>query len=99
MAGHKPVCVKCGLFFKPKKNGAVWEEGAPIFGTQMKDGRPVDQEAWRGYKLWQGDLWECRECGAQIIVGTGFSPLSLSHEPRYKSIKASSPPLLRVNDC
>lgn len=65
----KPACAKCGLFFRPKRNGQVFEEGMPNgFDKQVRytadDGTP-----WSSYKLWNGDLWECQGCGAQILVG------------------------------
>ena len=52
----KPVCVKCRLFYRPKKNGAYFEEGMPTTEVGVK--------LWRSYKLWAGDLWQCRGCGS-----------------------------------
>lgn len=96
MAGHKPVCVRCQRFFRPRKNGAVWEEGKPV--GQLQDGRPVDG-TWESYKLWYGDLWECRQCGAQIIVGTGATPIARSHEFVYHELKKDMAPVVFVEDC
>jgi len=93
----KPICVKCGLFYKPKKCGVTWEEGFPqtirVFGAQ-------EQTEWVPYKLWVGDLMECRGCGDQIISGHGHSPIAEQHYPNYADIVARfSPVFVRVNDC
>jgi hypothetical protein len=88
----KPVCVKCSLFFKPKKNGVTWEEGAP---HRTERGG----EEWGPYKLWEGDLWECRGCGVEIVVGHGSQPLSIAHEEDYYRKRESFGVLLRVDDC
>ena len=96
MAGHKPVCVKCGLFFKPKKNGAVWKEGKPV--GELRNGKPVDG-TWSSYKLWYGDWWECRQCGSQIIVGIGANPIAHCHESVYRELKKDMKPVVFVEDC
>jgi hypothetical protein len=85
----KPVvCVGCRLFFKVKKNGIAVEEGMP-----RGDG------TWTAYKLWQGDLWECAGCGAQIIRGFGQAPIAEHFEPKYAAAVDSFNPLFRVDDC
>jgi len=42
-------------------------------------------------------LWECRGCNNEIIVGTGFNPMSEHYHPDYKR----DLPLVQVNinDC
>lgn len=45
------VCAKCNRAMRPKKNGTSFVE--------MAQDRP--------YKLWMADLWECQDCGAQIL--------------------------------
>lgn len=85
----KPVCVKCRLFFKPKKTGAVMEEGMPNGG----DGK------WGPYKLWVGDLMECRGCGDQIMVGFGRGPIAEHYQPDYAAQVQRFAPLFRVDDC
>jgi hypothetical protein len=86
----KPICVKCKLFFKPKKSGITVEEGKPV-------GR--DPEVWMPYKLWVADLWECRGCGDQIVYGSGQRPLAEDYQKDYPEVVERHPPLLRVNDC
>lgn len=86
--GTKPVCVKCGLFFRVKKNGAPFIESMPSFG-----------EAWVPYKLWMGDLWECRGCGAQIIVGMGINPIAEHYQPDFKAQVEKYTPIVKVDDC
>lgn len=82
----KPICVACKLFYKPEKNGFVFEEG---FGDGT--GRP--------YKLWVGDKWKCRGCGSEIIVGTGEGPIMHHHELDYAETRRRANPELLVDDC
>ena len=89
----KPICVKCQLFFKPKKNGVYFEEGMPS-GKDIA-GEPI----WEPYKLWACDLWECRGCGNQIIFGFGQNPVAEHYQPEYAEKILTHPPMLRVNDC
>ena len=89
----KPVCVTCRLFYRPKKNGTVFEEGMP-----GDNGRLVEN-GWSSYKLWNGDLWECRQCGSQIIVGCGSRPMREQHHDDYDRVKEMHPPHIFVPDC
>jgi hypothetical protein len=84
----KPVCVKCRLFYRPKKNGAYFEEGMPIGETGQ----------WKSYKLWVGDLWACRGCGAEIIIGVG-GQIAEHFQPNYAHACQERGSLLRVDDC
>ncbi len=45
------VCAKCNREMRVKKNGVSFVE--------MAQDRP--------YKLWMADLWECKDCGAQVL--------------------------------
>lgn len=90
----KPICVKCGLFFKPKRSGIAWEEGKPADSDPWKPGA-----VWTPYKLWVADLHECRGCGTEIIVGHGQQPVAEHYEPSYAATRARYRPLLTVNDC
>lgn len=87
----KPVCVKCGLFYRPKKNGQIFEEGKPFQASSSDKVRYVEQEgernSWTGYKLWQADLWECRGCGNQIISGSGVAPLGEHFQSDYEKLR------------
>ena len=85
----KPVvCVPCRLFLKVKKNGVGIEEG-------MLRG----DSSWGPYKLWQGDLWECDGCGAQIVRGFGRDAISEHFMPSYGAARERFQPLFRVDDC
>ena len=45
------VCANCNRAMRPKKNGTSFIE--------LFQDRP--------YKLWMADLWECQDCGAQVL--------------------------------
>ena len=45
------VCAKCNRAMRPKKNGVAFVE--------MAQDRP--------YKLWAADLWQCQDCGAEML--------------------------------
>lgn len=50
------VCVGCKTYLRPRKDDIV-------VLVEMEDGRP--------YQLWSADLWECPDCGAQVVLGYG----------------------------
>lgn len=94
----KPICVPCRRFFRPKKNGFYFIEGMPM----VNDARPgnVDADKWKPYKLWSGDLWECDDCGAIIIVGTGRSPIAEHYQANFaERVESFGAEQLQVNDC
>lgn len=100
----KPICTKCQRFYRPKKNGYPFIEGMPI-GTGIAPGT-ADPEHWEDYKLWMGDLWICKGCGHELIVGCGHQPIKIQHEDEfeetvqaYVKIDNDGKPLLRINDC
>lgn len=92
----KPICAPCQRFFRPKRNGFLFVEGMPVGQERAPPGteRP---DLWQPYKLWQGDLWECQGCKTEIIVGTGYAPVSEQHQPAFASLIKESK--LQVNDC
>ncbi len=92
----KPVCVACQCFFRPKQNGFGWIEGMPSDGAQRGKREP---EKWRPYKLWNSDMWECPDCGVQIIVGHGAGPVSEHYKPDFAEMVASYGATLQINDC
>lgn len=53
-----PVCVKCEIEMRPKKNAVMLEV--------MTDERP--------YQVYSADLWECVECHAEVVVGVARNP-------------------------
>jgi len=83
----KPICVPCGLFFRPHKNGCVVEEGRPVGGE------------WLPYKLWVADAWRCEGCGYVMVTGSAWKPFAEHYQPDYEALKKAKPPLVRVNDC
>jgi hypothetical protein len=66
----KPICVPCQRFYRPKRNGVYLCEGMP-HGPEWDGKSGRDSPGWLPYKIWQGDLWECPDCHAQIISGVG----------------------------
>jgi hypothetical protein len=91
----KPICVKCHRFYRCKKNGFDFVEGMPAH-----DGAPpgIEHDAeWQDYKVWQGDLWECKGCGHLLISGVGMKPFSERHDPDFAAVVERT--WLRVNDC
>lgn len=89
----KPACVKCGLFFQPKKNGVTLEEGRPVGRADA-----IEVE-WLPYKLWRADLLECTGCGVQIITGYAYLPMSEHYKPDYNQWKERFPPIVFIKDC
>jgi hypothetical protein len=96
----KPVCVKCERFFRPKKNGFYFLEGAPAPGEEHALPGLAEPERWAPYKLWAGDLWECPDCGATILSGFGSGPISYHHDPDFETLAdALGARQLLVKDC
>jgi hypothetical protein len=58
----------CGRFMRVKQNSVTVEE-------LLEDGGP--------YKLWDADLFECVECGVEIITGFGARPFAEHWQPSY----------------
>lgn len=95
---HKPICVKCHRFFKVKKSGYYFIEGMP-----KENNAPSGLEApdrWQPYKLWAGDLMECKGCGTQIIYGFGMAPISEHYKDGFKeAVERLGADQFQVNDC
>lgn len=62
-----------------KKNSVTVEE-------VMEDGSP--------YKLWDADLWECPECGVEVISGFGRAPLAEHYQPTYTTQRERLAPVM-----
>lgn len=93
----KPICIRCERFYRPKRNGFKFIEGMP--NRQHACAGTGDPAAWSPYKLWTGDLWECPDCGAQIIVGVGIAPISEHYMDDFDhKVQAHGAELL-VKDC
>lgn len=101
----KPVCVPCRRFYRPEKNGIHFIEGMPVVYGALPG--LVDDEKWKPYKLWCGDLWKCEGCGAEIISGVARQPRGVQHEPDFaETVKQVDDfqrhrvgPMIKINDC
>jgi hypothetical protein len=93
----KPICVPCQRFFRPKKNGFAFIEAYPKDG-HTPPGTAMPSE-WKPYKLWEGDLWECQGCGAEIVVGAGRLPIAEHYQENFQKAVDAFAPQLQVNDC
>lgn len=91
----KPVCVKDQRFYFPRKNGVPIIEGKPQHGAKPGTAEP---DKWTPYKLWMADVWECPECGHQIVIGA-TEPMAYDYQPQFKTWMEALQPELRVNDC
>lgn len=78
----RPICIKCGKFFKVKKIGLFFEEGMPGVDELKKF-----PEEWKSYKLWRGDIFECKGCGFEIIGGIASQPASEHYMGDYKELR------------
>jgi hypothetical protein len=93
----KPACVKCLRFFRPKKTGLKFIEGMPKHNDALPG--TIEPDQWEPYKLWSGDLWECKGCGAQIISGVGRDPIAEHYEANFKELVMVFEPKVQINDC
>ncbi len=93
-----PVCVKCLKFMRPQKNGVTVEERMPVTNV----GQPEESQ-WAPYKLWEADLWWCKTCEFQIIVGWAKKPFAEHHDDNYHEyvckIEGAGERIYRINDC
>jgi hypothetical protein len=93
----KPICVRCQRFYRCKKNGFVFCEMMPKAGAL--DARPGTEapHQWTPYKIWRGDLWECKGCGHWLVVGVARAPSSEHWKPDFA--EEMTHVQLLVNDC
>lgn len=94
----KPICVPCRRFFRCKKVGFYFLEGAPT-RNDIPPGlaQPAD---WHPYKVWVADVWECAGCGAQILSGFGQQPISEHYKLEFTAtVRALNADQFQVNDC
>lgn len=82
------VCLPCGKFFRPKKNGVWIEEGMPISKTE-----------WGPYKIWQADLVECPSCRTEVVTGFGMKAAVEHFQPDYSKFREMAKPIARIDDC
>jgi hypothetical protein len=79
MPTSSQILCGCGRFMRVKQNSVTVEE-------LLEDGAP--------YKLWDADLWECVECGVEIIAGFGAFPLAEHWQPIYAAYRARLAPIV-----
>ena len=72
-------------------------EGMPKFNGARPGNE--DPNAWKPYKIWMGDLWECNGCGAEIIVGVGRHSVSEHYYHNFKAMIEKLNARIQVNDC
>jgi hypothetical protein len=100
----KPICVPCQRFFRVERNGYRFTEGMPNGQWPMgmgptPPGKEHD-EYWQPYKIWQGDLWRCEGCGAEIISGVAAEPVGERHMVHFDDVRREGGyDQLQVNDC
>lgn len=100
MRSLKPICVKCHRFYRPKKNGFCFIEGMPSFEHEGFIEPGIENDAqWVDYKLWRGDLWECKGCGHLLIEGVAAQPMSEHYKPEFREFVEATNATFRVNDC
>jgi DNA-directed RNA polymerase subunit RPC12/RpoP len=90
------VCIDCGKFFHPFKNGVVFEEGMPTGRSTYMN--PEEME-WTSYKLWRSDELACPGCGKHILGGVAFGPFAIQHELHYKELREKCKVRVFVKDC
>ena len=66
---HRPVCVKCEVELRPKKNGVGL----------------LDYADFGEYQIWDADLWECPRCNYQIVIGFGHSPIDIHNTDSFSA--------------
>lgn len=94
----KPICVPCQRFFRMQKTGLHFTEGMPA-GHRVPPGNS-EPDNWRPYKIWSGDVWLCKGCGATIIAGTGREPIAVQHEVTFQeTARQLNAAQFQVNDC
>jgi hypothetical protein len=94
----KPICIPCQRFYKPKKTGFYFLEGYPSGNGKAPPGT-AEPQAWRPYKLWAGDIYECNGCGGRIIVGAGLKPLAEHYQDGFDEMVERYGAKFQVNDC
>jgi len=67
----------------------------PRGGVQVPQGTEAP-EMWEPYKVWNGDLWECKGCGNQIVVGNCIQSVDDYMMDFRHALKQSQS---NVNDC
>lgn len=97
----KPICVPCRRFFRAHKTGFRFTEGMPNgqYPGPTPPGNDTDKY-WQPYKLWQGDLYKCEGCGAEIISGVAREPVAEHYMEYFDEVRQRAGyDQFQVNDC
>lgn len=78
MPTESNVLCGCGRFMRCKKNGVTVEELT---------------DAGEPYKLWDADLYECADCGVEVVTGFGRVPMAEHWQPTYDAQRARLAPI------
>ncbi len=86
----KPACLRCKCFYRVLTNGVTVVEGMPVpvaGELQIRNNEDIrglrKPGAWQPYKIWSADLWECPDCGHQLISGWGQQPQAERHHDGF----------------
>ena len=67
---HIPICVRCHIECRVKKNG--------VFAIEMASFGPA--------AIWMSDLWHCPECGIEFLAGFGQRPACEHYQADFQSL-------------
>lgn len=95
----RPACLKCQRFYRVKKQGVAVIEGMPNGLIHPAPPGTEHPEAWKPYKLWFADLFECEGCGHQLIAGWGLQNHSEHYMPDFGEQVERFKPITTINDC
>jgi hypothetical protein len=77
------VCANCNRAMRPKRNGTSFVE--------MAQDRP--------YKLWMADLWECQDCGNQVLYADSRqNPIAESFQAEFSAMLESYAPAFQAKE-
>lgn len=65
---HRPVCAKCEKEMEVVQNGVGVE----------------DMADWGPCQIWDADLYKCRQCGHEAVLGFGSNPISYHNDPNFQ---------------
>lgn len=77
------VCAKCNRAMRPKKNGVPFVE--------MAGANP--------YKIWMADLWQCQDCGAEVLHTSPLQhPVAEHYEANFEQAMRSYAPQYQAKE-
>jgi len=83
-----------------KKQGFYFIEAFPKPGENRPAAGTQEPDKWRPYKVWVGDLWECKGCGTTILAGFGDGPIAEHYQPTFQeTVRRLNASQFQVNDC